>query len=295
MTRRQKDVVNYFPHDANAASGDTLTVLQSRFGNDGYAFWFKLLEKLCSAEGHYIDCRNSTKWQLLLARTGVNELTGVEIMKLLVEMQAIDKDLWDSKLIWCQNLVDNLSEVYKNRRRAAPPKPIPTGSYCITCGRNLVDMRADAQYCSDNCRQKAHRNNLSVTGKNVEIPFPTDDNPLTTENNSITTLEKPQSRVKYSRVEYSKVILPDFINKELWDDFLEMRKKNKKAPTEKAKELLIKDLEKFRDAGDDPNEVLKQSIKNSWQGLFPLKEFNKNGVYKGNPSQKPGGAFSDLE
>ncbi len=56
MARLQKDVVNYFPHDANACAGDTLTVLQSRFGNDGYAFWFKLLEKLSSTDGHCIDC-----------------------------------------------------------------------------------------------------------------------------------------------------------------------------------------------------------------------------------------------
>ena len=71
MARPQKDIVSYFPHDANACTGDTLTVLQSRFGNDGYAFWFKLLEKLASTEGHYIDCRNPTKWQLLLAKTGI--------------------------------------------------------------------------------------------------------------------------------------------------------------------------------------------------------------------------------
>ncbi|GAH80524.1 unnamed protein product [marine sediment metagenome] len=74
MARFQKDIVNYFPHDANACASDTLTVLQGRFGNDGYAFWFKLLEKLASTEGHYIDCHNSTKWQLLLAKTGVNEI-----------------------------------------------------------------------------------------------------------------------------------------------------------------------------------------------------------------------------
>ena len=122
MARTQKDVVSYFPHDANG--GDTITVLQSRYGNDGYAFWFKLLEKLASADGHFLDCRNPIKWQLLLAKTGVNEITGVEIMNLLVEMQAIDKDLWESKLIWCQKLVDNIAEVYKNRRREIPLKPM---------------------------------------------------------------------------------------------------------------------------------------------------------------------------
>jgi len=145
MARTQKDVVSYFPHDANASAGDTLTVLQSRFGNDGYAFWFKLLEKLASTDGHFIDCRNSTKWQLLLAKTGVNEITGVEIMNLLVEMQAIDKDLWDSKLIWCQNLVDNLVDVYKNRRREIPQKPIITENNPITTDNNDITTGKSTQ------------------------------------------------------------------------------------------------------------------------------------------------------
>ncbi len=138
MARPQKQTVDYFPHDANACTGDTLTVLQSRFGNDGYAFWFKLLEKLASTDGHYLDCHNSTKWQLLLAKMGVDELLGVEIMNLLVEMQAIDKELWGSKLIWCQNLVDNVADVYKNRRREIPQKPMITEHNAIPTEQTKV-------------------------------------------------------------------------------------------------------------------------------------------------------------
>jgi len=138
MARTQKDVVSYFPHDANASSSDTLTVLQGRYGNDGYAFWFKLLEKLASTEGHYIDCRNQVKMQVFMAKMGVEELRGVEILNLLVEMQAIDKELWESKVIWCENLVKNLDIVYKNRRRDIPQKPIITGNNRITTGSNPI-------------------------------------------------------------------------------------------------------------------------------------------------------------
>ena len=157
MARSQKDIVSYFPHDANACAGDTLTVLQSRFGNDGYAFWFKLLEKLASTEGHCLDCRNPTKWQLFLAKTGVNELTGVEILNLLVEMQAIDKELWESKLIWCQKLVDNVSEVYKNRRREIPQKPVITNKKAITTGDNAITTGRGTQ---------------SKVNKSIYIPYP---------------------------------------------------------------------------------------------------------------------------
>ena len=174
MARLQKDVVNYFPHDANACVGDTLTVLQSRFGNDGYAFWFKLLEKLASTEGHYLDCRNSTKWQLLLAKMGVDEITSVEIMNLLVEMQAIDKELWESKLIWCQKLVDNVADVYKNRRREIPQKPIttkgnliPTNSKPITTDDNT---QSKVEYIKRNKKEsiKKENNRISQLPDNIK-------------------------------------------------------------------------------------------------------------------------------
>jgi len=66
--------------------------------------------------------------------------------------------------------------------------------------------------------------------------------------------------------------LPPFIKGDLWNDYLEMRKKIKKPATEKAKELAIKKLEILKQQGEEPNEVLQQSILNSWQGLFAVKD-----------------------
>jgi len=213
VARVQKDVVSYFPHDANACTGDTLTVLQSQFGNDGYAFWFKLLEKLSSTEGHFLDCRNSTKWQLLLAKTGVNEITGVDIMKLLVEMKAIDKDLWGSRVIWCQNLVDNVSEVYKNRRREIPQKPVIADGHCVVCGITIVDKHSNAKYCSNKCRQKAARLKKGVTPNYGSNGLTTDSKAITTDSKAITTGESTQSKVKYSKVKKSIYIpYPEYPN-----------------------------------------------------------------------------------
>lgn len=187
MARTQKDTVSYFPHDALACTGDTLTVLQSQFKNDGYAFWFKLLEKLASTEGHYIDCRNSNKWQLLLAKTGVNEITGVEIMDLLVEMNAIDKELWAAKVIWCQNLVNNVADVYKNRKREIPQKPIVTESNVITTNQKGINTSLDSKKgitTNESTQSKVKESTLKETTEDelpkqyreeLKLEFPTID------------------------------------------------------------------------------------------------------------------------
>lgn len=75
----------------------------------------------------------------------------------------------------------------------------------------------------------------------------------------------------------SKNDLPIFINKDLFDSFVEMRNKIKKPLTDKAKELLLKDLTNFENLkAGNANIALENSIKNSWQGVFEPKIVNNN-------------------
>jgi len=123
MGRRQSNTVDYFPHFAE--QGKTLFILKSRFGNDGYAFWFQLLEILCKEENHCYDFSDDTAWQYLLAKTGVNEITGTEILRILANLEKLDREMLNRKVLWCENLVQNLKNVYQKRGRATPVKPIP--------------------------------------------------------------------------------------------------------------------------------------------------------------------------
>lgn len=140
MARTLKNTADYFPHDAHASTESaTLTVLEGQFGNDGYAFWFKLLEKLASSDGHFLDWHDSRRLQVFCGKAHITEDKGVEMVNLLVEMGAVDKELWDmKKILWCQNLVDNLADVYRNRRREMPVKPVSTSDKSITTSRNPI-------------------------------------------------------------------------------------------------------------------------------------------------------------
>jgi phage replication O-like protein O len=84
----------------------------------------------------------------------------------------------------------------------------------------------------------------------------------------------------------TNIYIPEWINKETWDAFLEIRKNKKVVPTDKAMELLIKKLDDLRKAGDDPNEVLNQSIMSNWTGVFPLKKNGNKPKQFDQPSQK---------
>ena len=77
---------------------------------------------------------------------------------------------------------------------------------------------------------------------------------------------------KKEKVAIAPSVWPEWIPLETWYAFLEMRKKIKKPPTEKAVELLLAKLKKFKDAGQDIQAILEKSITSNWQDVFEIKE-----------------------
>ena len=125
MSRPMKKGVDYFPHAC--AHGQTMFILEQRWGNDGYAFWFKLLEILGSTKGHVLDIENAATREFLAAKTRLSVEQCYEILNLLADLDAIDQELWKKHhVIWCQNFVDNLEPVYRKRKTETPTKP----SFC---------------------------------------------------------------------------------------------------------------------------------------------------------------------
>lgn len=98
-------------------------VIESKFGNDGYAFWFKLLELLGITDGHVYDYNNPADKEFLLAKTRVSEDKAVKILDLLAELDSIDKQLWQENYIWSDNFVSNISDAYSRRKVNVPQKP----------------------------------------------------------------------------------------------------------------------------------------------------------------------------
>ena len=121
MARPGKTKVDYFPHVTQ--TGKTIAILEARWGNDGYAFWFKTLELLGSSEGFFYDCNRPSDWEYLLSKTRVTEATATAILDKLAEIDAIDAGLWGQKVIWSDNFAGNLTPVFDKRKSTPPRKP----------------------------------------------------------------------------------------------------------------------------------------------------------------------------
>lgn len=133
---------------------------------------------------------------------------------------------------------------------------------------------------NSNCPKLNKMLNKNLTNSKVltkqNVKFPT------------SKLASPKERLK-KVLKKDIYILPDWIDKETWEAFLEMRKKKRAIPTEKAKQLLIKELERLKAAGNDPNEVLNQSIMRNYTGVFPLKggsDGRQDGTHRGHSESR---------
>lgn len=117
--------IRYFPHYVNPDAN--INILQNKYGNDGYAFWYKLLEILSRQKNHHFDCNNIYDWGYLLKYTGVDDETANNILSILAARRAIDGKLWADKIIWCQDLVDDVSDAYASKKIEVPTKETQRG------------------------------------------------------------------------------------------------------------------------------------------------------------------------
>lgn len=104
------------------------------------------------------------------------------------------------------------------------------------------------------------------------------------------------------------IILPDWLPAEPWQSFEEMRKKIKKPMTDRARELVMAKLDRFRAQGHDPTEILNHSVLNNYQDIYEPKEkihgnpnnsaniqANRAGYGNGYHPPKPGNAAAARE
>jgi len=164
MGRKDKFTVDYFPHNCN--HGKTIFIIENRFGNNGYAVWFKTLELLGSSNNHFVDCRNAADWEFMSAKMQVEPDRLQQIYNLLANLKAIDSDLWEHKVIWSQNFIDNLEDVYTRRANKCMNKSSLCKHLSIKCKHKAINKKIDV---SINPQTKLNNTKVDKTKLNISF------------------------------------------------------------------------------------------------------------------------------
>lgn len=132
--------------------------------------------------------------------------------------------------------------------------------------KGLEELREQSR-----ARQKKYRENQKKKASNVTSDVT--DNVTPSKSKSTSKPKKNTTQIYFENEALNKVFM----------DYLQMRKTIKKPATENAINLAISKLEKLANSDEEKIKILEQSILNSWQGLFELKNekgAKKNGLNK---------------
>jgi len=110
-------------------------IIESKYGNDGYAVWFKLIEQLGLANDHYLDLRDDTQLIYLSSLFKVDENTFKNILNDLAKIDAINNELYtDHSIIFSEKFVDSIIDAYKRRNN----KCVDLYSLCLQLGIKCI-------------------------------------------------------------------------------------------------------------------------------------------------------------
>lgn len=84
--------------------------------------------------------------------------------------------------------------------------------------------------------------------------------------------------------EFDSNRVPEWIDPKVWHDFVEFRKEIKHPLTPRSIKIIWEDLLEWKGEGHDPNLCLRQSMKNSWRGVFRVKGDQSRGGAPGGRS-----------
>jgi hypothetical protein len=258
----------YFPHDSNASTQDPkILMMRSVYKSEGLGWYWLLIEQLRDQEDYKLSIFTKYGFDALALRldADIDRLHSF-INDCVEEFKLFEKDdqyIWSPDLIKKMQPFDDRSEKASRSAQKRWPKQPQNKHDQFDGNANAVPTQ-----CAGNAKRLK------------------------------------ENKVKDSKLNETKenIIIPEYLKMDVWEAFLETRRRKKAPSTDHALKLILAELEKLREAGDDPNEVLDQSIMRGYSGVFALKNPGSSSlrVYtsprdlQGLPGNAPSGAFSDL-
>jgi len=246
MAREQRNDVDYFPHDCT--HGRKMHIIENKYGNDGYAVWFKLLEQLGKANNHYIDISDEMTVMFLVSTFKIDEEKTTLILNDLSKLGAIDKTLYENhKVIWSQKFVNSISDVYRKRKL----KLFTKDDIISEMNKKQINLPPISGGLDENTTKNSNLNGI-VPESIPKVKY------------SKVNESKGEEILEEKKFDYKEELLKLVSNKILVNDFVDHRKIKMASLGETAFNSLKKECD---DNKYSLEEALKISIEKNWTGF----------------------------
>jgi len=245
MPRPHKIGLDYFPHDCDLSNDEKVETIEMLYGNDGYAIFLKLLERIYRNGGELIISDAETI-EILAKKCNVTLKRFSEIVTHLVKFGLFSSEKYENKILTSNGIMKR-TKIVTDKRFAMQEKYLKKVSDAETHQKLIRNSSETPQSKEKESKEKERKEKYSTEKERKE--------------------EKP----------FVFSFLSSCSNKfkTTWNQYLEMRQKIRKPATERAKELILAKLNKLSSDEDIQVKILEQSIENSWQGVFELRQQKK--------------------
>jgi len=120
MARPIKEGMDYFPHDVNAHTDKKIEALRALYGNNGYAFYFIMLEQIYQEPTFELDVSDAETreetFQILSRKVSVTLEEFKQILNTSLKWGCFDKDLYTTQGIITSNGIKKRASVVIEKR-----------------------------------------------------------------------------------------------------------------------------------------------------------------------------------
>ncbi|MDU4960178.1 MAG: DUF4373 domain-containing protein [Sporomusaceae bacterium] len=168
MARPTKEGMDYFPHDTDASNDEKIEALRALYGNDGYAFYFILLERIYRVPNAEMDVSKPAVLAALIAKIGVSREKFEKMLDTAFDLECLDRDIYEqSQILTSHGIKKRAREVQKLRDKWRKAKvnteEKPTGIPAENTEENCEENPAENGQLTGESKGKESKENISST------------------------------------------------------------------------------------------------------------------------------------
>ncbi|WP_394139595.1 DUF4373 domain-containing protein [Cytobacillus oceanisediminis] len=116
MARPKKEGMDYFPHDTDAVNDEKIESLRLLYGNDGYAFYFILLERIYRTKQFELDVSDAETIQILAKKVSVSEDKFLKMLETSLKRDCFDRQAYEERKVLTSEGIKKRASVVVDKR-----------------------------------------------------------------------------------------------------------------------------------------------------------------------------------
>jgi predicted transcriptional regulator len=261
MARPHKTGLDYFPHDVDLSNDEKIESIEAIYGNDGYAVYLKLLERIYRNGGE-LKISDAETIKILSKKCNVDIKRFESIIEYLVKFGLFSLKKYKKKILTSSGIKTRIKLVFEKRKRALQ-------KYQSRISNTETALKISNAEIPAETRQKFGRNTAETRQNSLKVK-------KSKVKKSKVKYITPLTPLKQGGIDFFENLIPQNLKTEkfisTWREWLKHRKEIRHP----VKQTTAKKQLEFLAKQPDPIACIENSIKHGWQGLFEVQAVKQN-------------------